>query len=238
MSSRPSPTEIDHQIESGIVGADDIEGASATLVELRDASWAIRHDRLRTAAEVECWPVSTRPSAAIAGYLAVQQALVGARSARGARPRLAGLHLFVWDHGLDDPIPRCVLVGATPIRCSRPVRWVVEGCLSFVYKAAAEIGELGDNTSVLRRSIATDAAAPARWPRPSARRVLGHTRWASVGIISEANGHPLNSEEIERPADDAGPYVVAALNGDVDNHADIKVAHGLRIPGRSRPTPR
>jgi glucosamine--fructose-6-phosphate aminotransferase (isomerizing) len=69
--------------------------------------------------------------------------------------------------------------------------------------------------------------------RPEARlTVLGHTRWASVGIISEPNCHPLNSEESEMTgADQSRPYVVAALNGDVDNHADIKVQHGLRIPG-------
>ncbi len=60
--------------------------------------------------------------------------------------------------------------------------------------------------------------------------MLGHTRWASVGIISEPNTHPLNSDEMERsPAKRTGPYVVAALNGDVDNHADLRVEHGLQI---------
>ena len=56
--------------------------------------------------------------------------------------------------------------------------------------------------------------------------VLGHTRWASVGIISQANAHPLDSEEL---GDHGGPYVVGALNGDVDNFADLKSAEGLRI---------
>jgi glucosamine--fructose-6-phosphate aminotransferase (isomerizing) len=72
--------------------------------------------------------------------------------------------------------------------------------------------------------------APRVAVRPRARRVLGHTRWASVGIISEPNAHPINSDELEQPA--APPYLVGALNGDVDNHADLRVEHRLRIHGQ------
>ena len=57
--------------------------------------------------------------------------------------------------------------------------------------------------------------------------MLAHTRWASVGIISEANAHPLNQEELDVASAD---YVAAALNGDVDNYADLKALEALRFP--------
>ena len=58
--------------------------------------------------------------------------------------------------------------------------------------------------------------------------MLAHTRWASVGIISEANAHPLNQEELGGDREDG--YVVAALNGDVDNYADLKALEALHFP--------
>src|SRR5205085_4652371 len=116
--------------------------------------------------------------------------------------------------------------GADPLFTSMAVR-TPEGHLSFVYKAAAEIGELGANTRSLRAAIRGDELLHAALASPSARAtVLGHTRWASVGIISEANAHPLNQEELSRD----GAYVTAVLNGDVDNFADLRERWDLAIP--------
>ena len=209
-----------------------LEAANATLIRLRDALWGIRKDRLRTAREVIGLAGGESGAAALGGYLAVQQSLSAIDRLEVRGRDSAGLHLFVWDHQLDlDDLAIKSLLDARatdPLFTSGSVR-VANGVLSFVYKAAAEIGELGDNTRALRKGITEDVLLRLALRAPTARlSVLGHTRWASVGIISEPNAHPLNSEELDREA--TGPYVVGALNGDVDNHADLKAEHGLGIP--------
>ena len=214
---------------------DDIERAGADLIALRDAAWAIRRDRLRTVHAVDDLAGRDAGAAAVAGYLAVQQSLSAIDRLEVRGRDSAGLHLFVWHHGLsaDDPAVAASIASRTtdPLFQSGSVR-LADGCLSFVYKAAAEIGELGDNTRVLRDAIRADSLLRLALSNPEARvSVLGHTRWASVGIISEPNCHPLNSEELEQAGGEQQCYTVAALNGDVDNHADLKVEHGLRIAG-------
>ena len=145
----------------------------------------------------------------------------------------AGLHVLVAGHDLDladADVARLIADRASdPLFTSGSVR-VADGHLAFVYKTAAEIGELGDNTARLRAQIRADDLLRIALRSESARTaVLSHTRWASIGIISEANAHPLNHEEIgARPGD--GPYVIAALNGDVDNYADLKALESLRLP--------
>jgi glutamine---fructose-6-phosphate transaminase (isomerizing) len=217
------------------LSVEQIEHANAELIAVRDAVWAIRHDRLRTARAVSELAGRDASPSALAGYLAIQQALSAIDRLEVRGRDSAGLHLFVWQHGLSltDPSIVALLVKRTtdPLFQSGSVR-VADQCLSFVYKAAAEIGELGDNTKALRAAIHQDDLLRLALANDDARvGVLGHTRWASVGIISEANCHPLNSEQLERTARSVDPYIVAALNGDVDNHADIKAEHGLQIAG-------
>jgi glutamine---fructose-6-phosphate transaminase (isomerizing) len=226
--------EAEQHIEADqLLDPDEHERIAAQLIELRDATWALRNDRLRTAREVEAFAGRDSSVAAVAGYLAIQQALSALDRLEVRGRDSAGLHLFVWNHRLsmsDQAVMRMLSErGGDQLFQHGSVR-VSGGCLSIVYKAAAEIGELGDNTKALRAAITGDALLRLALSQPDARlTVLGHTRWASVGIISEANCHPLNSEELEQTG--GAPYMVAALNGDVDNHADIKVRHGLRIAG-------
>jgi glutamine---fructose-6-phosphate transaminase (isomerizing) len=210
----------------------DLESVNAALVAAKDATWALGRDRLRTAAAVRHLAGPEASPAAVAGFLSIQQALSALDRLEVRGRDSAGLHLLVRGHGLDlaaSPV-RALLEDRTndPLFTSGAVR-SPEGLLSFVYKAAAEIGELGDNTAVLRRAIAADRLLHLALQAPTAEvLVLGHTRWASVGIISEPNAHPVNSDETDGTA---RPYATAVLNGDVDNFSDLIAAGRLRLPG-------
>jgi len=208
----------------------ELESLNAALLRARDAVWAIGSDRLPIARDVAALAGDAWVHAgALDGYLSAQVAL-GAIDKLEVRGRdSAGLHLMVHDVAIDLDAPD--VSAAVAARAgdhlfrSGSVRRVAERTLAFVYKAAAEIGELGDNTAVLRAAIADDELLrrALSGDRP-VTVVLGHTRWASVGVISEANAHPLNQEEVDRN----GAYVVGALNGDVDNYLDLRVVESLR----------
>lgn len=208
-----------------------VESLNAGLIRLKDACWTVLRDRLRTAREVAdlAGGHGLGPSA-VCAYTSIVEALAAIDRLEVRGRDSAGLHVLVTEHDLDldGPTVRELAADRLADRLFRSgaVR-TPDGHLAFVYKAAAEIGELGDNTVALREAIRADELLRMAVSAPDARaQVLAHTRWASVGIISEANAHPLTSEEageVERP------YVVAALNGDVDNHADLKAAEGLRF---------
>ncbi len=199
-------TAVDAALAEGsadTIDPDALESASAASIRLRDVLWAIRRDRLRTAREVDALAGRGATVPARAGYLAIQQALsaIDRMEVRGRDS--AGIHLFVWDHGLDldDPAVADAIAARAgdPMFQSGSLRVIPHGgstVLSFVYKAAAEIGELGDNTAAMRAAVADDRLARLAMSGPDAKvSVLGHTRWASVGIISEPNAHPVNSDE-------------------------------------------
>jgi glucosamine--fructose-6-phosphate aminotransferase (isomerizing) len=216
--------------DESVATGGSLEEVNAALLALRDGVWAVERDRLPTADRVRELVGPGAGWSAVEIGTSIQQALAALDRLEVRGRDSAGVTLLVRDHGLDlaDPaIARMVAArGEDPLFRTLAVR-TPEGHLSFVYKAAAEIGELGDNTRSIREAITgDDLLRLAMAGERAAALVLGHTRWASVGIISQPNAHPLDSHELERVD---GPYVTAVLNGDVDNFADLKAADGLRL---------
>jgi len=97
----------------------------------------------------------------------------------------------------------------------------------FTYKISAQIGHLGDNVKFLRKQIQDDGifqlfiTLPIRY-----QTIVAHTRWASVGEISEANCHPVDNITIRNnkthESSDRTGIIHACLNGDIDNYFILK----------------
>jgi glutamine---fructose-6-phosphate transaminase (isomerizing) len=243
--------QLESALDSGELSwaPEQLEAGNAVMVRLQDVVWALGHDRTSTARGVadlaQHLPASLCPSgcalqgapgaAAIAAYWAIQVALSSLDRLEVRGRDSAGLHVLLTGHQLDlDQPENAALCSARSdeLFTSMAVH-ATAGTLSFVYKVAAEIGDLGDNTDALRSAIREDRFLARALGAPEAMvTVLGHTRWASVGAISEANAHPLNSDElgVSQPGAGAGePYVIAAINGDIDNHRELRELEQLRI---------
>ena len=94
--------------------------------------------------------------------------------------------------------------------------------ITLTYKIAAEIGKLGDNISFLRKQIKNDPVLQIMADFPHRfHTVSSHTRWASVGAITEANCHPVDNDIPGNRKDKTG-IIHVCLNGDIDNYMELK----------------
>jgi glucosamine--fructose-6-phosphate aminotransferase (isomerizing) len=223
---------VAHLEQAALVGYDsDLAALEELLGKAKDATWSVSKDRLGMAARVEALlrRRGTPPAGSLDGWWAIGVALAALDRLEVRGRDSAGLHVMVAGASAQDGKSVAGRAGDMSFP-SGSARLVDEGggVACFVYKAAAEIGELGDNVRHLAEAIADDGAlAEALAGEGSRVTIVAHTRWASVGIISEPNAHPVNSDELGRPS---APYVAAALNGDVDNHLELSRVESLAPP--------
>jgi len=127
------------------------------------------------------------------------------------------------------------ILGNKSIRLHRatPVAGKPSVALAFTYKIAAEIGRLGDNIKFLRDQIAGDPLLPLAVARPHLFfTISSHTRWASIGAITEPNCHPVDNLT-QGDVTTAKGIIHACLNGDIDNYLELKKS--AEAEGRSFP---
>ncbi|MDD3310789.1 SIS domain-containing protein [Pseudodesulfovibrio sp.] len=90
----------------------------------------------------------------------------------------------------------------------------------FLYKVAQLVGQLGDNGAALRAFIASDDLLWAMAEGLSTVNIIAHTRWASNGIISVPNCHPVDGL-VEGDVSTGLEKTMFVLNGDVDNYRTL-----------------
>ena len=190
---------------------------------LADALWCIAEDRLATAQAVAGFlgaDAQAAPDELVAGWWSIQVALSALDRLEVRGRDSAGIAVVVTS-GDPPEMPSSADALGRSGNC-----WKDRNATVHVHKTAVEVGELGDNTRALRAAVADDDSLRAALARPGARcSVLAHTRWASVGLITEPNAHPV----VSLPTDGV-PWTFAAVNGDIDNYAAVVARHELAYP--------
>ncbi len=224
----------------------DLESINSRLTRMKDIHWALERDILDNIDRILRLAGSERPEdlapEAFRKYRKINFLLNGldrlevrGRDSAGIQisftlptPRdLAAVLERLRERGLHDDFRRRTAAGDLingAIECSEAGPF-----LSFTYKTASIIGELGRNVGELRKFIAEDAVFREFAAKEAAfETTLAHTRWASVGSITEDNCHPINnhtlSESIRRyPAYGEGDWTISVvLNGDIDNYQALR----------------
>ena len=217
------------------------------LETLKDAAWCIRTEILENVEKIKRMlgrEVGTPEPAVISVFKKINTVLnsIDRLEVRGRDS--AGISLMFWltmenykqfEAGLS-AWPEENLVAAFEARKSKEIllnRSIsvhecknVDGrdlmAVSVVYKFASEIGSLGDNIAFLRNQIRQDKILKLLTTIPMVNdTVSAHTRWASVGGISESNCHPVDNEKLSCGYSSCGILHVC-LNGDIDNYLALK----------------
>ena len=253
---------VDEQVER--FSTAELERVTGFLIRLRDALWAMERDILLPLDEIRAMGRGNGDGPTREGFRkmrkigllfsALDRLEVRGRDSAGIqiaftlkdRSRLPAVLDQLKEEGLYGGFERRLHPGDTvdgSILLSDGTPRNMNPFLSFTYKKASVTGRLGENGAYLKERIRRDRVFQAFLDAPvESEMYLIHTRWASVGSITEDNCHPINNftlpagngpthhESVYLPAREYLHYgmgnwtVDVALNGDIDNYRDLRAA--------------
>ncbi len=246
----------------------DIESFSARLLRVRDVAWHVEREALSQVEEVKQLAGDAEATPKLLVELRRLSAVLRCIDRIEIRGRdSAGVAIQVvfrdrpWYTSFVRSVEANNLVDEVKWRTTLPdlpTGAIVSGggagiprSLTFVYKVAAEVGRLGDNVTEIRRQVSEDRLLRMALSQPHTRiAVLGHTRWASSGVISIPNCHPVDnatedggegaqtdnaksSAKSSKTTRSGRIYVV--MNGDVDNHLELRADYEARVGRHASP---
>jgi len=234
------------------IGSADLEIVNSRLLLVKDVSWMLEHDILDNFHKIRALSGVSRPtdlpSTAFGKYRKLNL-LLNALDRLEVRGRdSAGLQLtftFKRERDLSDALEKISLRGLTDEYARRTRKSDLFNqtislsqtqdpgcpCITFTYKTFSIVGELGRNVSQLRQFIESDRILQIfAGAESKCETALSHTRWASVGAITEVNCHPVNNHQTTDPVSEYAAYpgrtaeINVVLNGDIDNYDDLRRA--------------
>ncbi|HZD93755.1 MAG TPA: hypothetical protein VE133_05840, partial [Candidatus Sulfotelmatobacter sp.] len=90
--------------------------------------------------------------------------------------------------------------------------------LRVTHKVANLVGRLGDNGATLRAAIRNDSLLWTAADVLDGLNIVAHTRWASNGLITISNCHPVSGQVMGA---EGGRDVLSVINGDIDNYEQL-----------------
>lgn len=222
-----------------------LEPVNRTLIQLKDIQWQLQHDILENVEKIRLLsPAPLTVPRVYRQYTRLNAVLnmLDRLEIRGRDSSGVGIQVTFSSSNQREqflkknPVlaERCAIADFA----SQQIRILPQtNSISLAFKVAQAVGQLGENGRQLRQLISTDSFLFSLFSQENTViQIFSHTRWASNGVISEPNCHPVDNEvySYEKNHGDffgfknpfypqqTQTHLQAMLNGDIDNYQFLR----------------